>query len=394
MDFILDSNIYINDYRMRGPQFGEFFAHLKRTKSRLVTPAIVIDEVIERYRKDISEAFNTAKRSWKELQNKCLSDAVNLPDVDVHKEVEYMKQRLERPISGVEVSVVSDLSRVDIAEVVRRGIKRIRPANGKGEELRDVVIWLFVLGYAKESKSEVAFISGDRTFRCEEVESLHPDLQKDISDADVDVTFHPSLAQCIAEHSLSIQTIREAWLEKYITREKIKEELTRLVGRLEINGGAVEDIAIESLDFLGGKRYKVAGRSFYAEAEYRGKAAFSVNAFKNIFKNMLRGTQTVNVSSTISPSGALIEPGTAFTIPLGEIGNVQNAIQTPRPEALMYTSSAVANLGLGSFREPSIRRYRCSLRMFLSARVEEEKLGEWQIEDWRVEELNSRHSET
>src|SRR5579862_8247350 len=85
--------------------------------------------------------------------------------VNFDAEVEHLLERLKRPGDGVEETLFLGLTRIDIDEVAARGIKRKRPASPSGEELRDVMIWLLVLCYATDTRSEVAFISNDSGFR-------------------------------------------------------------------------------------------------------------------------------------------------------------------------------------------------------------------------------------
>jgi hypothetical protein len=57
-----------------------------------------------------------------------------------------------------------DVNGVDVNEVFLSGVKRRRPANKDGEELRDVIIWLIALQYADKEKKQIALVSNDGGF--------------------------------------------------------------------------------------------------------------------------------------------------------------------------------------------------------------------------------------
>jgi hypothetical protein len=59
---------------------------------------------------------------------------------------------------GVVPVYVPEITGTFVQEVFMRGIHRIRPASDDGEELRDVILWLWVLEYAN-TISPVTFIS-------------------------------------------------------------------------------------------------------------------------------------------------------------------------------------------------------------------------------------------
>jgi hypothetical protein len=50
MDVILDSNVYLSDARMESIRFKNLFDYLRRPKSSLVLPMLVVEESIGKYR--------------------------------------------------------------------------------------------------------------------------------------------------------------------------------------------------------------------------------------------------------------------------------------------------------------------------------------------------------
>jgi len=160
MDIILDANIYLEEPRMAGTHFQELFAHLRRTGSRLILPEVVFQEVLARYHDDLVTHVQKVASAWEKMRARAVSDPGGYPGPDVNGQVAELRKRLLKPAPGVEVVLYDDFSGVDVKELVRRGVNRIRPASAKGEELRDVILWMMALHYAKASVAEIGFITG------------------------------------------------------------------------------------------------------------------------------------------------------------------------------------------------------------------------------------------
>jgi hypothetical protein len=203
MDIILDANTYLAEPRMAGPNFQELFAYLRRTNSRLVIPEVVLHEVLARYRDELAKHARRVASDWATMRARAVSDPGDRPRLDVGGQVAALRKRLDKPAPGVEVVVYDDFSSIDVKELVRRGVNRIRPASAQGEELRDVILWIMVLQYAKASGAGMGFITDDKTFADEQQQKLHPQLADDVEREGVCVTFYRSIGEFIAPCKLT-----------------------------------------------------------------------------------------------------------------------------------------------------------------------------------------------
>jgi hypothetical protein len=195
---------------------------------------------------------------------------------DVHAQVNALIAKLRAPASGLTGVAYSDLSGVDVAELITRGARRIRPASNQGEELRDVVLWMTAMDYAKQSGAEMTFISGDKNFREPNGSSLHPQLCSDLARFGVCVKFYADLAKFITENSLQTEDIIESWLFGLVDKLRIEEEAKRKLKGFTIWGGTVSALELDSLHLATGKRYKVDEDSHYAELLFSGTARLIV----------------------------------------------------------------------------------------------------------------------
>ena len=101
---------------------------------------LVAQEVGARHREELEASVQRAASAWEKLRGKTVDDPGDFPSPDVDAQVTVLRQRLKEPRPGVQVLLYEDLSGVDVKEVVRRGVNRVRPANDNDEELRDVVL--------------------------------------------------------------------------------------------------------------------------------------------------------------------------------------------------------------------------------------------------------------
>jgi hypothetical protein len=307
MDVILDANVYYQVIHSQGGDFlqtnlfVELMTYLRRTGSRLVIPLLTFYEVVERYRDLLEAAANEARDTWSVLQAVNMTERPRFPEPNINGELRELRKMLRQPSADIKAVLYTDLSGIDIWDVVRRGVKRIRPASDDGEELRDVVLWLIVLDYAKETQHRVAFISDDKAFKTPDL-SLHANLQADITRAAVDVVFFHSIRKFIGENALESQAVDEVFLAPFISGEELRGIATEQLLRTRIRNDAVRGAEVNEANLVEAKRYRVADESYYVEAHYAGKATVKCE-YQTIFNNILtaQGFTSPFFSSFVSP---------------------------------------------------------------------------------------------
>jgi hypothetical protein len=124
MDVVLDSNAYRSDYRMESARFIALYDHLRKSDGRIVLFSLVKQEVVAGYSRDFQEKISDR---WDKMLP-FVVDRQALSRPDITRQLETLDQKLRHPAT-VKVSLVEDFGGVDIAEVVRRGVNRVPPAN-------------------------------------------------------------------------------------------------------------------------------------------------------------------------------------------------------------------------------------------------------------------------
>jgi hypothetical protein len=193
MDVILDSNIFLSDIRMESISFKNLFDYLRRTDSVLVIPHLVREEVVYRQAdhlhlegKKVSKAIESFNRLVVEKHSRIHFSVPN----PKHERLAIRKRFLAFP-KGIKVEIYTDLGGIDVREIYLRGITRRRPADVKGEELRDVILWMIAMQYCFTTKRDTAFISRDGGFW--DGEALHEQIQRDIENLHAPISVFPSV---------------------------------------------------------------------------------------------------------------------------------------------------------------------------------------------------------
>ena len=274
MDVILDTNILYSLLREHGAEFTEsdrfvdLTTYLRRTDSRLIIPHVVMEEFLARYADFIGEWFKKTQDAWHSY-NRALVSPHGFPlELRIEKEVKKIKERLLNPATGVHVAVFKDYKCAPTEEVVMRGIQRIRPASDKGEELRDVVIWLMTLECARNAP--VCFIGFDGKFSNKD--GLHSHLKRDLETRKVQVNFYRSIPEFTKGNALQAQSLTPAQLAILISNEEIQKLVREFVTGKSLNNKQIVAAEIGTPEFIDANQYSVAADKNYIEAAFRFKS--------------------------------------------------------------------------------------------------------------------------
>lgn len=356
MDIILDANAYIRVLHNHGRgflqtnQFAELLTYLRRTGSRLVIPELTCNEVVARYGERLVEVTKDARDAWSTLQQVGMQERMDFLEPNTKSELATLHDLLLNPAQGVRTVLYTDYSGVDVRQVVRRGVGRVRPANDKGEELRDVILWLIVLHYAKESKTRIAFVSDDKTFQRTDG-TLHPTLQQDVEQAAVDISFYRSVGDLIKANALESELLAQENLVPYVSAEEPRGIATEQLLGSQFWYGTIVGAEVLRCELAEARRYRVAEDSYYVEARYTGEGIIRMVPLTTAQAVTLAATRpTPNVDRF-------------FEGPFGVF---------PQYSELSNISPGVAYntiIGVPVVAEATAKRYGCSFSLRLSMRI-------------------------
>jgi hypothetical protein len=310
MHVILDSNIYVSSYRMDTISFQNLFDYLNKTKSSLVLPRLVREEVVADYVKDLKKAAKVAKEAIHDCRRVQLKPPATFSMPTLSNEKREMRQHLMKPKPGVSLIYLAKADGVQIDNVFMRGIQRRRPSNDNGEELRDVILWFIALNYCKQADQDVAFITNDGGFWLGN--ELHPQIAADIKDFGVKLTVYRSLDEFIEKNSPKSKPINEEWVEKHFSVLSISDKILDAAKvaykrRWAFAGNSTFDSALlTSTKLKDGKLFEIADNIQYAEVDFNVTCTLQttnyvpvVNQDSPYQNNILFGNSPYHVAQTV-----------------------------------------------------------------------------------------------
>ena len=389
MDVALDTNGFLSDPRMDGVRFQSLLAYLRKTSSGLIITKVVWDEVVARYPDRLSDPYRKAVASVRALRSLVLAAKVPaIPELTFDLEIAALKRKLKRPSNHVRSKILTNFSDVTVEEVARRGIERVPPASPKGEELRDVITWLMIVGYAKKSNRELAFISRDEHFR--EGETLHPMLRKDIEDAKVRLHFYGSIDDFIKAHAPAPRELNEQEAYSFAGRQ-LALDLFEIEARKFFPrywGSAVVEVSHREVQFTKGALYDVGGGSHYGEVEFGGRLGVTVSRTE-----YLQSVQNVSVFDPYAAGGAVT--GMAFGFPgvFGAPASQTRTLGAPpvAPTRLNFLANQVpaSSMTYAPTFYTSASEAFLSGKMGLSMRIVSNRMTKVEVETFEVTNVTS-----
>jgi PIN domain-containing protein len=270
MHIILDSNIYSADYRMKGVAFQSLFEYMRRTESQLVLPRVIREEVVADYGRRLKKDAKELEEVWRRYHHLDLSDTVpQFQKPHGRRRMRELRQKLMKPMDGFVPTYVPEIAGAFIQEAFMRGVHRIKPANDNGEELRDVILWLWALAYSDAANTEVVFISNDGGFWASDVEP-HPVINRDVQSKNGRFHIFRSIQDFLKAHAPAPVEVTEEWAKKHFDIQRIEGELIdRALKALRpgMFGYSIQALSIKEHKIKGGKLYEVSPDAQFAELE-------------------------------------------------------------------------------------------------------------------------------
>jgi len=222
MVIILDTCILCSDYHMKGSYFHLLFDYIKKTKSSLIYPEVVVDEVKNKYKEKIEKYNNEYENAYNNLNKLSINKNDSIIEVNLVKTIVkdyniYFNNRVRE--NNI---VITKYPKISHKKVVKRALDRKKPFSEDGQTgYRDFLIWETVLNILKNSENNVVFItSNSKDFSISE-DQLHPSLIGDLDEKRISkdkLLFYNSLKKFIDKHVIPK-------LSEIEGLEKIKEKL-------------------------------------------------------------------------------------------------------------------------------------------------------------------------
>lgn len=182
MRIVIDTNIFCEDYFLRGANFRLLFDGLKSLPASLHIPEVVIDEVVNRYREDLAEAVAKDNDHRSQVGRLLADSAAATPlSIDSENEVKKYRKHLETILKTH--GEIMPYPEITHKRVVERDLARRKPFKRDGSGYGDYLIWENVKSLLLWGTERVVLITNNpKDFG--EGPHVDPELQKDLTNPD------------------------------------------------------------------------------------------------------------------------------------------------------------------------------------------------------------------
>lgn len=172
---VLDTNILVADYRLKGAAFAILVEGMSRHGWRLAIPMVVFDELMTKFTESVTKQHAAMMKSSTEL---CALDDGSAVDLQQLPGVEQIVRRYRQYITGrfSELSVeYLPYPTCAHADIVAHVLARKKPFGDSDAGYRDFLVWYSVVERLRGSEESVAFVSNNTRDFCDR-DCLHEDL--------------------------------------------------------------------------------------------------------------------------------------------------------------------------------------------------------------------------
>ncbi len=230
MHVILDTNILVNNYRLDTPRFQALFSYLKKTKSKLLIPELVMSELLKKYKEHLFEYSDRLNKD-----NRILFGDTEMSNVEQLNN--KYQQQLLKLFSDKKITLLKAKNHAS-KKLFERALNAIPPFDSSGRGFRDTLIWLDIIDTIKDSPDYFCFITANtKDFGSSK---LSENLQKDIGTNPEKLLYFNSIEAFLTVYGEQISFIDKDLLQKFF-KDKCKFLLS------EINVGNISHSSIEEI---------------------------------------------------------------------------------------------------------------------------------------------------
>jgi hypothetical protein len=193
MLLILDSNVFISDFWLRGTQFALLKDAVQRIGGELLVPEVVNAEVRTKYREKLAEAIRAEAKATTAVSDLLGPSASPTPSRDLDAACRAYGDHLDRELKAIGAKLLP-IPEVSHQAMLSLALDRKRPFDNEGRGYRDALIWETILKLARERGGQISFVSMDSDFGTDA--GLHTDLSNSLAGISRvgGFEFHKSLA--------------------------------------------------------------------------------------------------------------------------------------------------------------------------------------------------------
>ena len=159
MRIVFDTNILVNRWHLAGPHFELLARFITQTRSSLIMPKIVLEELQSKYKNALSKTLNEHRRTARDLENMLSHMEMEIPSADIDIQKVYLDycESLKSRLKCFNARII-DYRDIPHEAIVQRALNQRRPYRGQDRGYRDSLIWETILRYVITPEEKTLFI--------------------------------------------------------------------------------------------------------------------------------------------------------------------------------------------------------------------------------------------
>jgi hypothetical protein len=206
MKVILDTNIIHSNFYLNTPRFLGLFDYLKKTKSKLIIPSFVFQEVQKKYKEELQTYSEREERDNRVLFNS--KEKVDILSAEKEYALFWLTLAKDKKVS------VPETKEFGAKRLFTRALQSMPPFDSSGRGIRDTLIWLNIVSLVKKSPKEYfCFITANsKDFG---KTNLHPQLVEDLGENAAQLIYFNSLEEFLSSYGDKISFIDKKLFEDF-----------------------------------------------------------------------------------------------------------------------------------------------------------------------------------
>ncbi|MEK7447339.1 MAG: PIN domain-containing protein [Patescibacteria group bacterium] len=209
MDVLLDTNIYYQDFQMAGAKFQGLFEYLSKTRTKIIMPDIIYQEVVKNFKEQLSIEYLKVKRASSIMG---IGVDITKTEEEIYTAfIDKLKQMTRYSHSPIKIVKHQN---IDIGGLIEKSVNQKKPFKDKGRGFKDAIIWESVKEYLEKNEDDLCFISDNHNDFGTKV--LDCDLQKEIKSYQKKLKYYNKLDDFLVEYAEKVAFINDGYIEKFI----------------------------------------------------------------------------------------------------------------------------------------------------------------------------------
>jgi hypothetical protein len=252
MVFVLDTNIFMEDWYFNSPPYKALLDYVKKTGSVFVMPRVVLEELRGKFMLELEARLINYIKAERDINRQLNTTKDYVSPFNAQEETEkYIKYILKK--LKITKKQISDYPYDALEILVNKAIYRVKPFSPKGEEFRDALLWECVIDTVLYTQfgDYVVFISNDSSaygnlLHKGKEEELHPSLKEEMIKRLLDgrslpegvkdendyyeknFNYFRKVGDFISKYQSSVAPINKIWLKKQLAIDEVCKQLTSL----------------------------------------------------------------------------------------------------------------------------------------------------------------------